>query len=670
MILFFCLGLLQDTTLSDTADVIHYQANQIIYDLERSVIILKDSSLINYKDIRLTSDSAYYYIETNHLEAFGQCDLRQMNDSIKGDLLKYNIENKKALMTRGKTQIDNGFLTGEEIYWIDEKTVNSYHGKYTTCNDSPPHYYFYSPKMKVYLGDMVIARPIYLYIQGIPVIGAPFWFVPISSKRKSGLLPFRIGNSSIFGKYVRDFAYYLVISDYADITLQLDALEKKGIMPHIETVWDYSPFSKGRAYASYIRDTETEQVRYSIEARNRSDLFLLGSSLNFDIKYVSDNSYRQDYAETTAIWLEREIISQATLTRNLWGYKNTFSFERRQDFTDSTVSLKLPYYTLSGPSSMLFSTVNYSISGHVSRDRLTTKEDTSDVIGANLHTTPTVQQNVLNLFSLSPRVDLDLAVFDEDSAGNEWPTRFGYSFITTASTNLFRVFNFEMLGIHGVLHKVLPSISYTYTPDFDHTGFPLATGIPNYVHTNSIGFNLSQELEAKIGEELKKSNILRLNLGTRYDLISDSVSSIDFLVSAPYNPFPAPVSNFSVQMTGGIDPYTRDYSYNITNTFGVKFDFFSLNVNQSYRRGGIYQIWFNGDLKPTKNWSLTYSARYDWQTRSIIDYTFGLVRDLHCWEAMLNVNQLGDDWRYDFKVRIKTIPEVSIGKGLLGYLFE
>jgi lipopolysaccharide assembly outer membrane protein LptD (OstA) len=670
MILLFCLGLLQDTTLSDTTDIIRYQAKFITYDLENSVIILKDSSVITYKDIKLTSDSARYYIETNHLEAFGACDLRQMNDSIKGDFLKYNIDSKKALMTRGKTQIDKGFLDGKEIYWIDEKTVNSYHGKYTTCNDSPPHYYFYSPKMKVYLGDMVIARPIFLYIQGIPVLGAPFWFVPISSKRKSGLLPFRIGNSSTFGKYIRDFAYYLVISDYADITFQLDALEKKGIMPHIEGVWDYAPFSKGRAYASYIRDTETEQIRYSIETRNVSDLFLLGSSLNFDIKYVSDNSYRQDYAETTAIWLEKEITSQATLTRTLAGYKNAISFERRQDFTDSTTSLKLPYYTLSGPSSMLLSTVNYSISGHVSRDRFTSNTDTSEVIGANLHTAPTVQQNFFNLFSLSPKLDLDLAIFDEDTAGNEWPSRFGYSFITTASTNLFRVFNFEMFGIHGLLHKLLPSISYTYTPSFDFGAFPRASGIPVYAHANRIGFGLNQELEAKIGDELKKSNILRVNLNTGYDFVRDSLSSINFLASAPYNPFPKPINNFSVQVTGDVDPYTRDYTYNITNSAGIKFDFFSLTVSQSYRRGGIYQIWFNGDLRPTEHWSLTYSARYDWQTKNLIDYSFGLVRDLHCWEAMLNLNQLGDDWRYDFKVRIKTIPEVSIGKGLLGYLFE
>ena len=670
MIWFLCLGLMQDSTLSDSLDVVRYKATTITYDLERSIIILNDSSVITYKDITLTSDSAYYYIETNHLEAFGSCHLKQIDDSIQGNFIKYNVENQKALMTSGRTQIEEGFIDGEEIYWIDEKTVNSYKGTYTTCSDSPPHYYFYSPKMKVYLGDMVIARPIFLYIQDIPVLGAPFWFVPISSKRKSGLLPFRIGNSNTFGKFIRGLAYYFVISDYADITLQLDAMEKKGVMPQIEGVWDYSPFTKGKVFASYIRDTESDKVRYSIEARNSSELFLLGSSFNFDIKYVSDNSYRQDYAETTAIWLEREISSQATLTRVISGYKNTISFERREDYVDTTVSLKLPYYTVTGPSSMLFSTISYAISGHLSRDRNTNPQDTTDVLGANLHTTPTVQQNVLGFLSLSPRIDLDVAVFNEDTAGNRWPTRFGYSFATTASTNFFRVFGVDILGVHGLLHKILPSITYTYTPAFDFGAFPAATGIPSYAYTNNIGFALNQEIEAKIGEEDQKHNILRFNLNSGFDFIRDSLNNVNFLISAPYNPLPSPVTTFNAQVDGSIDPYTRDYSYSISNNLGIKFDFLTLNIGQSYQRGGNYQIWFSGDIKPTRHWALTYAARYDWQSRDLVNYSFGLARDLHCWEAVFNFNQLGEDWRYDFKIRIKEIPEVSIGKGLLGYIFE
>lgn len=678
MILFFLLILSQDlgsesqqdTIMIDSVDVVQYSAKKIIYDLEKSIIILQDSSFITYQDIELFSDSAYYHIETNQLEAFGKCDLRQMDDSIKGNYLRYNIENKKALMIDGKTQIDKGFLDGKEIYWIDENTVNLYSGKYTTCSDTPPHYCFYSPRMKVYLGDMVIARPIFLYVQGFPIAAAPFWFVPISSKRKSGLLPFRAGNSRDFGKYIRGFAYYLVISDYADVTFQVDAMEKKGIRPHIEGIWNFSPFSKGTIYGSYIRETDTKIERYNIKARNNSDYFLLGSSFNCDIKYLSDNTYDQDYADTTLLWLEKEITSQATITRDIAGFRNSVIYERRENFSDTTISEKFPYYTLTTPSKMLFSLISYSFAGHISRNRSVSPQSTNETAGANLNTAPTMQQNIFNLFTVSPKLNLDYAVFDKDTAGNKLPTRFGYSFGASASTNFYRVFNVNFLGIHGILHKILPKVSYSYTPDFNFGRFPSVTGIPQFSKTNNVGFGFGQVFEAKIGEKEKKSILAQIDLNGGYNFIIDSLSPISFSLEFPYNPFPQPITIFRSQVEGFINPYNKEYSYTITNTSALKFDFFSINLNQSYTKDSVYQIWFNGDIKPTHNWSISYAARYDWEQKNLVDYSFSLNRNLHCWEAVLNFNQLGEVWRYDFQIRIKEIPEVTIGKGLLGYIIE
>src|SRR4030042_571679 len=97
-----------DSIITDSLNAVQYHAHNIIYDLDRSIIILQDSSYIRYQDIELFSDSAYYHIKSNQLEAFGNCDLRQLDDSIRGEYLRYNIKNKKALMTSGKTQTDHG----------------------------------------------------------------------------------------------------------------------------------------------------------------------------------------------------------------------------------------------------------------------------------------------------------------------------------------------------------------------------------------------------------------------------------------------------------------------------------------------------------------------------------------------------------------------------------
>ena len=584
-----------------------------------------------------------------------------------------NLDTKKAVMHNGRTKLGHGWLEGKEIYWVDENTINAYHGTYTSCEEPPPHYYyFYSPRMKVYVGNMVIARPIVLYIHDFPVAAAPFWFVPIAKKRKSGLLPFRLGNSREYGNYIRGFAYYLVISDYVDATLQVDALEKQGIMPHLEGVWNFEPFSKGTIYGSYINDQSARKERYSIQARNASDYFLFGSSLNFDIKYVSDNTYQQDYAETTALWLETEVTSQATVSKNIFGYQNNLSFERQEKFEDTvtTIDERFPMYTIAGPSQMLFSTVSYSLTGHMNRARTVTPEGTRIKSGANLHTAPSLQQTILGMITLSPRSEFDVAVFDEDTAGNAWPARFGYSFGLGASTNLYRVFDVDLFGMHGILHKVSPQLTYAYTPDFEFSRYPAVRGIPSFSQRNSIGLGLNQVFEAKIGEERTKRTIAQINLSSSYNFVSDSFATVGYSVDLPYNPFPAPLTGFSNQLRGSVNPYTRKYTYILTNSTVLGTDVFSINLNQSYTRGGTYQIWFRGSVQPTNNWLVSYAARYDWEEKRLVDYSISLNRDLRCWEAVFTFNQLGDSWRYDFKVRIKTIPDVSVGKGLLGYVLD
>jgi len=670
MLFFLLFQLNNDTLHTDSLNIVIYSARTINYNLDSAIVILNDSVFISYRDIQLFSDSAYYYIDKKTLEAFGICRLRQVNDSIKGTHLKYNLDTKKAMMDTGRTQIQKGFIEGKKIYWVEEKVVNAYDGKYTTCSDSPPHYYFYAPRMKVFLGDMVIARPIYLYIYDMPVIAAPFWFVPISSKRKSGLLPFKAGNSRAYGKFIRGFAYYYVISDYADITLQIDAMEKKGIMPHLEGVWDYSPYTAGNFHINYIRELDTRLTRYSIGARNNSPYFLFGSNFNCDIKYMSDNRYRSDYAETTIIWVDKEITSQATLNRDFGEIRNTITLERKVDFGDTTTFEKIPYYTITTPSRQLFSFLTYSLSGHIIYDRKFYPHEKVEAGGANIHTSPSFKQNVLDLFSVAPGLDIDFAVFKEDTSGNRFPARLGYSFFINASTNLFRVYSIEILGIKGMLHKVTPSISYKYTPNFDFGRFPAVYGIPGYAHLHNIGFGVNQEFEAKVGEKNEKKNFAQISLNGGYNLINDTISPLNYSINLPLNPFPKPITVFNTRFSGTYNLYNKEYTYTIDNGASIHMENFEININQTYTKGGKYQIGFGGKINPTQNWSISYSGRYDYELRRFVDYSLTLTRNLHCWEGVFGFSQFGNDWRYDFKVRIKEIPEVAIGRGLLGYLIE
>ena len=666
-ILLLLLGV-DSTAHVDSFRTVTYQGQEIVYDLERELIFIYDSARVEYDNIVLCADTVVYYLKTNTLDAYPKCALSQADDTVRGTFLHYNIKNKKALIKQGKSRIDKGFFSGNEVYWIDQKTFNIRRGRYTTCEDSIPHYYFYAPKMKVFLNDMVIAEPISLCVRGIPLVFAPFWFVPIARERKSGLLPFKAGSSSLEGKYIKQFAYYWVTNEYSDVTFMIDVMEKKGVKPQAEAVWVYRPYTSGNLLASYIDETDTKQKRYSVSGRSSSEKFILGSTMAANLDFVSDKSYLPDYAVEKELWLKKEATSSISISRSLPFGSNSVSAYRRQDFERDQIDERLPQYSITTTPFNLLGVVSSQVSGTAIRQRTVRGDTTRRNSAFGVNSTPSVSQNVLGLFTISPSVTLDYAMFDQDRYGRRWPGRFAYSFGTSATSNLFRVFSADAFGMHGVLHKVSPSLAYRYTPDFDFSRFYPVAGIGSYGYQNAVDFGIGSEFEAKVGKDEIKRRLLGMNVSSGYNFKSDSLGSVALSFDTYYNVFPPPCTSFALRAGASINPYDYEYGYNIDNSFQFKIKDQSLTIGQTYVRNGDYQVSGQLGLKPTRKWALAFAATYNVTRGEIVSRSLSLNRDLHCWEAVFTFNTLGNEWVYDFMIRIKAIPEISIGRGTLGFL--
>jgi len=58
-------------------------------------------------------------------------------------------------------------------------------------------------------------------------------------------------------------------------------------------------------------------------------------------------------------------------------------------------------------------------------------------------------------------------------------------------------------------------------------------------------------------------------------------------------------------------------------------------------------------------WTITWSARYDFARREMVRQQFTIFRDLHCWEARLQLVPTGPGRGYWFVIAIKEIPEIK-----------
>lgn len=192
-----------------------------------------------------------------------------------------------------------------------------------------------------------------------------------------------------------------------------------------------------------------------------------------------------------------------------------------------------------------------------------------------------------------------------------------YNFSMSLGTTLYGMFDFEKEGkdpmIKKIRHVMRPSVSYSVNPSFkkyyetvevvsadgvtveeleEYTRFENSIfGTPGKTYSSSLGFNLSNNFEAKVRDkdstatEPKKIMLLNnLNFSTAYNLAGDSLQWSPLRVSGGTQLFD---NKMNVNFGATLDPYALDNNNRKINTFNIDnggslFRLTSANLTLSY----------------------------------------------------------------------------------------
>lgn len=199
-----------------------------------------------------------------------------------------------------------------------------------------------------------------------------------------------------------------------------------------------------------------------------------------------------------------------------------------------------------------------------------------------------------------------------------------YNFSTSLGTTIYGMFDFQKEGkdpkIQAIRHVIRPSISYSINPafnkyydtyevvsadgltseDVEYTRFEQSIfGLPSNNLSNSVGFSLSNNIEAKVRDkdttatEPKKVILLNnLNFSTAYNFAGDSLQWSPVRVSGGTQLFE---NKMNINFGATLDPYALDNNNNKIDKFNIDnggslFRLTSANVNLSYslssKKGG------------------------------------------------------------------------------------
>jgi lipopolysaccharide assembly outer membrane protein LptD (OstA) len=568
--------------------VVYSSVDSIVYSYPNRMMHMYGKADVKFRTMGLKSERIDVNWNANELQAYGVLDSSKIGktDSVKqlyrgtpvmvdggetydGWKIGYNFKSQKGRISLGETVMEQGYYHGQHIKKIEKDVLYVANGRFTTCDLSHPHYYFFSPRMRVTVRDKIVAEPIYLYIADVPVFVLPFGVFPSQGGRRSGIIAPAYGDDANRGKYVSHLGYYEAISDYTDVSLAGDWYSHGGWKAYenfrYAKRYDFSGALTGEYSRLLIGESNDfdrqDETNYRANLRHNQQ-FNPSTRLDIDFTFASNNSYKtsNNYND----YLRQEIYSNATLSKSWEGTNNSMSvnISRRQDLRLGNVDGTIPSISFSHSQSYPFRSekksrglssqnseyawyeligVGYSGQG-VRRDNKTHPTDTTELTyeregishGFSINASPKA-----GYFTVAPsvsyserwydkstkidRVDTANAPVKRDVKGFE-AVRF-FSAGVSASTKFYGIFQPPIPGVAGFRHTVTPSVSYSFQPDFSKEKFGYYASYRDTLGRKVLYNRFEKEVFG--GAPAGESQAIGLSVGNLFEMKTEPRDSID-----------------------------------------------------------------------------------------------------------------------------------------------
>ncbi|MGH3859892.1 putative LPS assembly protein LptD, partial [Actinokineospora sp.] len=565
-------------TAAARAEIVRYDAPRIEFIVPKNRIVLDRRSHLIYKEMELHAKRVEFDSEQQTLVATGEPKLVDRGEEVTGHLMSYDLETRTGNIYQAETAYEKGLYHGRRIRKVGDRELEVLDGSYSTCENDPPHYRFSSRRMKVYLKDKLVAKPVVFYVKNVPLLALPFYLFPIKPGRHSGFLfpQMEFGFNSESGQFIRNAGYYWAPNDYFDVTASGDYYQADpSWVVRGDLVYKLLYRLDGRVNGTFARSELDQDERWSVSSDHAQEL---GGRTRLVARadFVSSRDYRREAGFGTPLSqrLNRFLTSSLSFSHYAdWASLNVV-LDRRQDLdadeslraptavpglvaqlpnlveSAPSVSVTFPTRTLgalgflkNSPLAKPLSTMYFSLSSRYLRyHQRTGVLDDSLVIQQRGLTRSAVATNaslsdsrrLFGWLNMAPAIHASNVVFDHDELGNRIVPATTWGASMTASTTLYGSFRPNIGPLVGLRHVVFPSVSVSYSPDFEQLTYVDAFGTrrQRFSTVGSIGisgfksarmnFTLAQRLQAKLkkGDAVQRlDNLLSWDINGSYNFL-------------------------------------------------------------------------------------------------------------------------------------------------------
>ena len=519
-----------DTSYNEMDTSVFYYGNEAHYSIKNDNMFIYPSSKMNYGNINLKADTMKIDWETNILYAMpGESGdrpefIQNDDEPVYGDLFEYNLDTQRGKISRGKTNIDDGYYQGKTVLKTEDEPLYVRHGVFSTCDLDEPHFCVEAQQMKVIPGDRVFAKDLVLKVMDIPLLYIPSLFVSIEEgKRRSGWIIPGFAQNTYKGWGLDDMGYYWAPNDYYDARILLDFYDGQGITAEFRQRYALQHhINLGTVNFKYWNNFLASKAKQGFEVSvNHAQQIGLKSRLAINGTYTNDASRYEEEVEIEE-QLEQQMISNGSFSTSLGPFNMSVSASHNQDLLTGNSKTTFPAFSISKPQVSLFKRksnsvpeqwyhkIKYNMSSSLTNTYTHTFDYTdttysggdtlvnkyyNDINKNKMITKAGVQYSdkIFGFLNLRPYANYyedwtmkyyapimqnDSALVDSNGTLqlqeiNSFKRRGRYDMGASASTTFYGIFNLNMGSLKAIRHTLGMSLNYIYRPD--------QSGNPNYV---------------------------------------------------------------------------------------------------------------------------------------------------------------------------------------------
>jgi sec-independent protein translocase protein TatC len=332
-----------------------YRADSATVFIEGERVLLEGQALTERQGALLEADTIRYEREGCMLDANGSPHLFDRGQVLVGEGIRYDTCRRRGIVNDALTNFTEGstvwFLRGNVAQDSSSSRIYAGSSEITSCDLPTPHYHFSAKQMKWISKNVLVARPVVLYVRDVPILWLPFIFQDVRPGRRSGILVPQFGLNDLvrptrgYNRQITNIGYYWAPNDYLDFTARLDWFANRYVQYGVSGQYRWL----NRFVSGTVGFNEQRQVGGGSGLTFRWDhrqQFNLSTSLTFNVNYASNTAVIRGNA-IDPLQNTQQITSSLNYSKRFSWATLTLGGNRRQSLTDGSVQQLLPAVTLS-----------------------------------------------------------------------------------------------------------------------------------------------------------------------------------------------------------------------------------------------------------------------------------------------------------------------------------